>query len=103
MRRPANKSQGLSPTMMQLLIETPSFSEAKRKMSGAGLAFSTSSPVTTGNDLGRCKPFTSFGLSALPTGGDGPRQAHLGKVLQELASAGQDSDGLYSAGEIFRV
>ena len=72
-------------------------------MSGAGLAFSTSSPVTTGSDLGRCKPFTSFGLSALPTGGDGPRQANLAKVLQELASAGQDSDGWYSAGEIFRV
>jgi hypothetical protein len=47
--------------------------------------------------------YEPFGLSALTTGGDGPRPANFGKVLQEFSSARKDADGFYFAGEIFCV
>jgi hypothetical protein len=104
MRRPASRSPGaVADDDAVADCDTQLFrGEQKNVGSGLGVFDVVASDYRYG--FGEAQTFYGhFGLSALTTGGDSPRQANFGQVLQEFARASKYADGFYFASEIFGV
>jgi len=90
--------------MMQSLIATSRLFRGEQKNVGSGLGVFDVVASDYRYGFGEAQTFYKhFGLGALATGGDSPRQANFGKVLQKFARAAKYAGGFYFASEIFGV